>query len=477
MKTIKYLLLFLLIASFTFAQSGGSSGIFNPRATALGNSSVASARGVYSLGINPANLAYPGEHAVEVSTIFPLLNFNFTVGNDFLSLDEFKYFFSGVEENGEIKGKLLTDADKQRFIDLFNSGSGIRTGFSLPLFNITINAGKEIGSFGFGIEDRFGTEVDFPVDLFKLALYGNPPGVVYSFNDMNLKVSYLRNYSFSYARDITELLPKGILENLNVGITLKMVKGYAYATLERMNTTLETKSDYSILMNNDAQANIAVSPDFGIVWDFEEDTTKEVNAGPFPTPAGKGVGFDIGFSAKLDTVWSFGLALTDLGSVKWDNEVVTYSSSGSFTLTKLDSTQLDSLGNSFKGEGKYGEAFTSPLPSALRIGAAFRLDKFLHNNFPGEMLIVANLNFGFNNEPGNSTTPRFSIGSEWKPVSWFPIRTGFSFGGLEGFNWGFGFGLDAGTVSFDFAAANLNSLLSLNTAKRVGISFGSRWRF
>jgi hypothetical protein len=270
MKTIKYLLLFLLIASFTFAQSGGSSGIFNPRATALGNSSVASARGVYSLGINPANLAYPGEHAVEVSTIFPLLNFNFTVGNDFLSLDEFKYFFSGVEENGEIKGKLLTDADKQRFIDLFNSGSGIRTGFSLPLFNITINAGKEIGSFGFGIEDRFGTEVDFPVDLFKLALYGNPPGVVYSFNDMNLKVSYLRNYSFSYARDITELLPKGILENLNVGITLKMVKGYAYATLERMNTTLETKSDYSILMNNDAQANIAVSPDFGIVWDFEE---------------------------------------------------------------------------------------------------------------------------------------------------------------------------------------------------------------
>ncbi len=476
MKTLKYMLLFFLVSSLSFAQSWGSSGLFNPRATALGNTYTVSSQGVYTIGINPANLAIPSGHTVEISTLFPIPNWNFSVGNDFLNIDEFSYFFTGVDINGETKGKLLNDADKQKFIDLFKDGSQIRTGFSIPILSFSVNAGKDVGSFGFGIYDQFGMKVTLPIQLFDFALNGNPVGKKFDFNDLDLKASYLRTYSFSYAHDITDLIPD-VFENLSVGLSLKFVKGYAHAEISKMNTTIETLEDHSILLDNSSEANIAVSPDFGIVWDFEGDTTKNANIGPFPTPAGSGVGFDIGFSAKLDSVWSFGIALTDIGKVNWENEIVTYSSTGQFTLTKIDSAQLDSLGNSFKGEGKYGSPFSSPLPTALRLGAAFRLDNFLEGDFPGKMLIVAGLNQGFNNEINNSKTPRFSLGFEWKPADWFPIRSGFSFGGVEGFNWGFGFGLDTGGLSIDFAAANLNSLLSLNSAKKVGISLGSRFRF
>ncbi len=477
MKKIKYFLLILINVTL-FAQSGGSSGLFNPRATALGNSYTTSSRGVYSIGINPANLAIPTGYSVNVSTVFPLPNFNFSAGNDFFNMNEFKYFFTGEKDpNGDVKGKLLTDADKQRFLALFDNGSQIRAGFSLPVFSLSVNAGKEVGAFAFGVEDKFGMQVNLPRDLFDFALTGNEVGKTFNFDDLSVKESYLRYYTFGYARDLTELLPKGIFKSLTAGVSLKIVKGYAYVNALSNGTSLTTMEDNSIELKNSSNMTIAVSPDFGIVWDFEGDTTKAQNISPFPTPAGSGVGFDIGFSAQLDDVWSFGLAVTDIGKVNWEKEIVNYTSTGSYTLENVNSSSLDSLSNSFKGEGKYGNAFATSLPTALRIGAGFRLDKFLEGDFPGKMLIVAELNQGFNDEPGNSKTPRFSLGCEWKPADWFPIRTGFSFGGLEGFNWGLGFGLDAGTISFDFAVANFNSIVSPNNAKKIGLSFGSRWRF
>jgi hypothetical protein len=478
MKNIKYLIVLVIFNMNLFAQSGGSSGLFNPRATALGNTYTASARGVYTIGINPANLAIPLDNTVQLSTVFPLPNLNFSLGNDFFNANEFNYFFAGTKDpNGDVKGKLLTDADKKRFLALFDNGSEIRAGFSVPIFALSINASKEVGSFGFGIEDRFGMQVNLPKDLFDFALFGNDVGKTFNLDDLASKESYLRYYTFSYARDLTDLLPDGILQRFSAGVSVKMVKGYAYAKATSSGATITTLTDHSVQLNNQSEINIAVSPDFGIVWDFEGDIKKEQNIGPFPTPAGKGIGFDLGFSAQLNDTWSFGIALTDIGKVNWENEIVTYSSSGSYTVTKADTTVRDSLIDRFKWEGKYGDPFSTSLPTAVRIGTAFRLDKFLEGDFPGKMLIVAGLNEGFNDEPGNSKTPRFSLGCEWKPADWFPIRTGVSFGGLEGFNWGFGFGLDAGVLSFDFAAANLNSIVSPNTAKKIGLSIGSRWRF
>ncbi len=477
MKKIKYLILIVIFNVSLFAQSGGSSGLFNPRATAMGNTYTASARGVYTMGINPANLAVPLDNTVQFST--PLLNLNFSLGNDFFDANEFNYFFAGTKDpNGDVKGKLLTDADKKRFLALFDNGSGIRGGLSILYFALSVNAGKEVGAFGFSVEDKFGMQVTLPKELFDFALFGNEIGKTFNLDDLASKESYLRYYTFSYARDLTDLLPEGIFQRFSVGLSVKMVKGYAYAKATSSGATITTLADHSVQLNNQSEMDIAVSPDFGIVWDFEKDSTKARNFGPFPTPAGNGVGFDMGFSAQLNDAWSFGIALTDVGKVNWENEIVTYSSSDSYTVTKADTTVLDSLKNRFiKGKGRYGSPFTSPLPTAVRLGAAFRLDKFLDGDFPGRMLIVAGLNEGFNDEPGNSKTPRFSLGCEWKPADWLPIRTGVSFGGLEGFNWGFGFGLDAGVLSFDFAAANLNSVVAPNTAKKIGLSIGSRWRF
>lgn len=477
MKTIKNIILFLFAATVLYAQGGGSSGLVDARATAMGKTYTANSRGVFTFGINPANLAMPADNDFEMAIGFPLPNLNFGVGNDFMNIEKFNYYFSGVQENGQTVGKLLTDQDKQDFLNLFSDGSELRTGFNFNLISFTYNAGKDIGAFGFSIQDRFGFSTAIPIGLLELGLYGNEIGKTFNFNDLDLKASYLRTFNLSYARDITDLIPQDIFTRITAGINLKMVQGLAYVSVDHITASLTTNADHSMELTNDSQVNIAVSPDYGIEWDFDSTGTKTQNFGPFPSPAGSGFGFDIGFAAELDDVWSFGFALTDIGSVNWNGEIVQYSSKGSFTLSKPDSTQLDSLKNSFTGEGSYGDPFKSSLPSALRIGTAFRLDRLLDGEFPGEMLIVADLNQGFNNEPGNSKTPRFSLGFEWRPAAWLPIRSGWSFGGMDGFNWGFGFGFDTGFLDIDFATSDLQSLISGNSAKRVGLAIASRWKF
>ncbi len=475
MKAIKYILIFVLFGSAAFAQSAGSFNLSNPRATAMGNSFTASSRGIYALGLNPANLAIPQDHSVELSLLIPIPNINFQAGNDFITLNDYNYFFGGVDVNGTKKGRLLSDADKQKFIDLFSNGSQIRTGFSIPIFSMSVNAGKEIGAFGLSLADRFNVKLSLPVALFKLGLYGNEVGKTYDLNDFSLEASYIRTYGFTYSREITELFD-GTFKFFTVGASFKLVQGFAYATFDHVNAQIQTQSDHSILLNNDSQINIAVSPDFGINWDFDnQDRTSSIS--PFMTPAGKGIALDFGINAKLDDVWDFALAVTDVGSINWDAEVVNYKSTGTFTFSKIDSSTLDSLGNTFKGKGSYGNAFSTQMPTVLRLGVSFRLDKFLNGEFPGTMLIVANMNKGFNDQQINSTKPRFSAGFEWRPIDWFPIRSGISFGGIEPFNWSFGFGFDTGVLDIDFAAYSFNNILSGNNAKNVGVSIGSRWKF
>jgi hypothetical protein len=94
------------------------------------------------------------------------------------------------------------------------------------------------------------------------------------------------------------------------------------------------------------------------------------------------------------------------------------------------------------------------------------------------MLVSFDYNQGFNNEIGNSTKPRFSLGIDWKPGNWIPfIRTGISVGGKLGFRWGFGLGFMAGPFEFDFATSNFESIFNPNTANKLNFFAESRWRF
>ncbi len=479
MKFVKTIILLFLIHGLVTAQSVGSYFPTDARTAALAKSHTVSSRGIYSLWINPANLSFPEEYSVEFATVFPLPSFNLSVGNDFLSLNDYKYFFTGEQNQfGNIVGKYLNAAEKEKFKSLFNKGTGLASNFSTVLFALSINAGQNLGAIGFSVNEIVGAHANLPLDLIDLGLYGNTINKTYDLSDADFRAWYLREYSFSYSHDFTKYFGD-FMKFFSAGFSVKLVHGFAYAGLSRNFTSITTYQDHSIEVMSDNVFNMAFSPSFGLQYQFDSLSTKESNIGFFNTPAGKGFGFDFGITFQPDEVWSFGLSVTNIGRIKWDRETAEFRANGSYILDDITEENLgDSLANAFQGKGKYiYEGFYTDLPTALHFGMEFKLDKFFNGNFPGTMLILADYHQGFNNQPGNSVKPIGTLAVEWAPVSWFPLRSGVLFGGRDFFKWSFGFGLNAGVFEFNLAVSDFQSIVAPNNAKRVSVAMSSRWRF
>ncbi|MEE9430059.1 MAG: DUF5723 family protein, partial [Melioribacteraceae bacterium] len=333
-------------------------------------------------------------------------------------------------------------------------------------------------AFGFSISDWTSMNVNFPTGIMELVLYGNKKGQVFDMNNMDMEAWYLRNYSLSYSRDISKLFPDAF-KFFSVGLSVKMVHGLFYSGIDKMNTSLETLDDNSIRVNGDSRILMATSPSFGVKHKFEEEgLEKQSSLGLFNTPAGTGLGLDFGIYAEINKVWSFAIALTDLGSINWKEETVAYSSEGSYTIENVtDEGIFDSLSNALKGEGSYTDPFSTSLATAMKLGIGFKLGKLLKGKFPGELMLEFNYHQGFNNMPSNSTRERFSLGLECAPMNWFKFRSGASVGGYDKFNWALGLGFDTGIIDLDFAASYFNSYLDGNNAKRLGFAMSSRWTF
>lgn len=475
------IILFLFTAVSIYSQTIGSVGMSDARSMALGNEFTAISTGVYSIGKNPANLAFHYDHSVEVATVLPFPNVNAIGGTNFLSVEDFNYFFTENSDNNTNTNELikrdLTVSDKQRLLALFSTDNRIHTNVSYTIFALSVYGGEYVGSFAFSIHDQAAVNSNIPKDIVDLALFGNQPGRVYDLSDAQLDAWVLRSYSLSYALDISNYFPLPF-KSLNGGITLKYIQGFAHASLSKFNTSLVTDADtYAVNVHSEIVLHSAVSPDFGFTYDFE-DSTKQSNITPFPKPVGSGIGVDIGFSSEINDRLTVGASVTDIGSLDWEAETVEYSSVTDFTLNDITEDEVvDSLLDTIIGDGQFIDGYSTGLSTAIHIGGSFKVGTLDQNNSAGILLITGGYHHGFNNLPGNSTNPRFTLGLEWWIANWFQLRTGTSFGGRDGFQWAFGFGLDASLLEFHFATSNVTGTFGSTSSKIYSVSIGTRWKF
>ncbi len=464
MKNILSALVLLFSVSVLYAQNG-SLGITDAYSTAMGKTYTISSRGIYAVGINPANLALDNPGHWEIG----LPSLGVRTGTNFLSIDEFNYFFGGVDSAGTRIARHLTDDDKQRMRNLFAGGGDVVVDVNTLDLGFSIKPNDRVGAFAFTIQDYMTAQFTFPSGVIDLALSGNPLGSEYSLDDMKLKMSWLRSYNLSWAHDLSILKPKSF-KQLTFGIGLKYVQGFAYVGLESISTKIKTNQDYSIFVSGDMQLRTALSSSFGVKYGF--DSTAGSSSSSFsiaPQTAGSGFGFDIGFSAIINDRWSVGVAITDIGSVKWKTNTAEYSSHSSFTLTDLsDSTQRDSLANRFKGDGKFIDAFSTKLPTTLRIGTMWIVK-------PEVFMLNMDINAGLNDAPRNDQSARFSIGGNWNAAKWLPyLRGGFSWGGAEFFSWTVGIGFSYKSMEFNAATPDFQYIFTPKDGKRI--SFAASWR-
>lgn len=474
MKNLAIVLFVSIGLSINVFAQYGSEGSTDARSMSLGKTSNAISQGVYSIGINPANLLNTNE-TVDISTVLPLPHLSIDAGTNILSVNDLNYYFGSVDGHGRV----LSDNDKQNLNSLFNGGGLVFGNASFTLFSIGIRLKPSIGAFAFSINDFIEGDVTVPQALSTLLTNGNPKNSTYNFDDTKFNSWWLRNYSLSYAREI-DGIKSTFLNKLTAGISLKLYQGYEYAQSVQVNgNSVQTGTNNQINLNTNYVIQSAFSSNFHVKYSFDSTDTGKSNMSAFPSPAGTGFGFDLGFSAEIFNNWSVSLAITDIGSIKWDQNTALTTSTGQYTITDVtNKDQQDSIKNKFQGTSVPGGSFTTDLPTTLRLGAAHMFNFGENGVFPGTLLVAMDINQGFNDEPGNSTKTRVSIGGEWKAAHGAPLlRTGFSFGGLLGFHWGLGLGIPAGPLEFNLATLDLQSFLKPDSAKHISVAFDSRWKF
>lgn len=469
MKTLNITIIIVFILSIQIFSQYGSTGVTDARSLGLGKTHTATSEGVFSIGINPANLIFSKEGSIDFSTALPLPSAGLRSGTDFLSYDDFKYYF------GEIGGddKILTEDDRNRINRLFENGGLFFTHAGISLLSFHFKPSEDVGSFAFSVGDYGGGKFNFPQAIKDLSY---TEGKVYDFSDASFEAWWVRSFSLSYARQL-EFLSNGVFEKFGFGFSLKYYQGFGYLATEDVSTHLITNANGTISGEANLLAYSALSEDFGVVYDFE-DVERESNIGIFPSPAGKGFGFDFGFSAQIDDRWRVAAAITDIGQITWNKNTARFISEGDITVTDISNeAQRDSVFNKIFGSGEPINLFVTKLATAFRFGTAFLVSKDNEEGFPGRLMLAFDYNKGFNNMPGNSTNPRVSFGAEWKPWQSFPsIRTGLELGGTENLNWSYGMGFDFGFLEIHLATNAMQNLFFPKSSDMLSAAFSSRWK-
>ena len=437
--------LLLMISCLPAAATSGDQ--TNVRGLGMARTSVAASRGLDAVGINPANLALPDDGTVTIS----LLPAGVAVGSDFMTYGLYNKFFTGVESPTGRIARDLSEADKQELLNAFPGGTGrISAGAEVRPVGLALRFGS-FATFALTATERVAASASIPSSYARFLLEGMTPGSAYDFSGAAGSAAWTREYALS-AGFALPAVPW--FRSWSAGLSIKLVHGFAYAAVTRDNTWLSAGSD-GVLEANVDLAGVSSHAEFA--------------HSPFPAPAGSGIGVDLGLSAELNDFLTAGISVTDIGSLNWDGDVKEVYGQGRMHLDDpTNSAQRDSLEHAVTGNTRPGKAFSVGLPTTLRLGVQAELEnihwvkKFLY----GEMTAACDYTQGFSDFPGSSRVGRLSLGLEYRPWQFLPIRTGVGFGGEDHFNFALGFGLKIWVIRLDIASDNIGWLFSHDSFSR-----------
>ncbi len=435
----------------------------NIRGMGMARTFVASSVGLDAVGINPANLVAPEAGTVTIG----LMPVGVHLGSDFLNYGLYQDYFTGVETGDGREPRYLTDADKQSILASFPNGVGRASAHAeLRLFGVGVRLG-DLGSFAVTITDYVSANAMVPRDYPEFLLYGNTPGSVYDFSETSGYATWLREYAVSYGR----ALPcPAFLQTLSGGIAVKLIHGFGYFGIDRFATRLATSPEGVLSGMVDMHGQISgIEPLVGGSGSFS----------PFAAPAGTGFGLDLGVASDVNDYLRVGLSVTDIGSVRWTGNTEEVSSHAVLYMDDpLNEAQRDSIENSVNGDTRPGPSFSTNLPTTLRVGASVELHKVkaLQRLLWGEWTVACDINLGLVEAAGSPTAGRFSMGLEFRPWSFLPLRTGASFWGADHFKLAFGIGFHFGVYELDLASEHMNFLFSEKSLSHGSIAMGMRVR-
>jgi hypothetical protein len=361
--------------------------------------------------LRPSNSFYIGVPGIT--------GINLNLNNNFVN-------FSDVimpNQNGDsLISFLHPEYNVDNFIKKLKTSNFITPEVSVQLLGLGFNVGKDLYA-SLDVIERVVGNFALPKDLFALALKGNEDFVGKTINLSGLDAGLKQFHEFGIG------ISKNIGNNLRIGIRGKLLFGTVNLSMNNKMLGLTINDDYSIDLNADLSANISgpVKVESSVnagtgktqIDGITIDTVKIKKTGSYLSTGNMGLGLDLGAVYQLTNKISISASITDLGYIKWKNDVTMLKANSQFkfsgfnvtdvinntmTFDQLAQDMVDSLKNSFTVSNE-NNPFKTTLPVGVSVGGSFNLSKSIsigvlsHSVFSDKKIrealtLSANLNLG-----------------------------------------------------------------------------------
>ncbi len=322
-KLHKYFLSGLLLGFFGTAVAQRPMALYfleNVPQSTLTNPAMAPRANAY-FGLPIINTIYTGYY----SDLLGAKIFQQTSNGDWVTLTNPQYDFS----------PLYKKLNKAANIRMFETTKPLMFGFR----------GKK-GYFMFGVSEKLTQTMNLPVDFIKIFDRGIPDGTNIDLSQFAFNAKYYREFSFGYSYQF--------MKELRVGANVKFLQGLAAikTDLNKFNINA-TKDEWDMSMDGGIYMSAPVefyTSGSGIIPDSvvaPSDILKTVVSTGITNLKNPGIAVDLGAVYNYNEDWSFSAALNDMGFIRWQGNLNSFTAKGSYKYTGIDinESNIDSLGN------------------------------------------------------------------------------------------------------------------------------------
>jgi len=414
-------------------------------ATGRGGAAGAMLRNWEAIGINPANLGWKENYLFSVG----VFNFGISAQSKALDIETLRGALMNPEDT-------FTTAEKQKYAAAFSTPDGLNLQSQVTWGAVSF-ATPKLGGIAVNLRDRTFAHVGLNRNAADILFNGKNAQVfqdtaTYSktigelLDSTHLSYLHYRELNIAYGRRLLAFGADGENGEKNVqlygGFGLKLLWGMG---------SLDLKAE-----NKQYGGHAALSSNLGVNTDSLKNFTPENSEALFDA-AGNGMAFDFGVSMAIKQKLRIGIAVTDVGSIKWKNNQListdTVMTPPDTSNNGINSWNLGAQENFFDpGVFNYenGPDFTTKLPTRLRLGAALVTERI---EFGADMVMP------LNDESFNLGAPYFGLGMEYNFLGYVKASVGMS--GGAGYGLSVPVGLQVGIGGVVETGAAIGDVLSL----------------
>ena len=417
----------------------------NFTATGRGGVSTTFATDYQAIGINPANLGRSGEAKVA----FTVLEAGLGVSSQSLTRQQLRKFIYDTNER-------LTTADKLNLAKAFTSDNAANFNADVTTLALAVQV-PTIGGIAISNRMRASGHVGLNKNAAEIIFLGkdapiyantsptNVPLVSEALDGTEMQFALLNEFNIAWGRRLVDL-PQF---RLSGGVGYRYIQGIGIVDVRVKPGNLQAYSSLSPLFEVN-YGNLVNNPSFNL-----KTRTNGLQ------PVGNGNGFDLGVAAEVGKALRLGLAVTDIGNMTWEGNLLTANDQklkrlnsagiGSYNFIK-EAAEIFASGTDSLFQYRTGQERKASLPTKLRAGAGFRISEFFETGL--------DVTLPLNQVAGNLVSPFIGVGVDYKPISWLRLSSGITGGAGYGASLPLGFTLATSVYEAGISTRDVIGLLT-----------------